>query len=138
MKNPILTLSVAAALSISPAIDAADLTIRVTDIRKPDGAIYLSVFDSPESYADDAALHASRSRVDGESMQITLHDLPPGQYAVRLFHDTNHNGELDRNMLGIPREGYGFSNDAGARGPASFDDAAIGVEDDEVIVVRLR
>jgi uncharacterized protein (DUF2141 family) len=57
---------------------------------------------------------------------------------VRLFHDSNGNGELDRNMLGIPREGYGFSNDAGARGPASFEEAAVSIDGDARIEVPLR
>jgi uncharacterized protein (DUF2141 family) len=39
-------------------------------------------------------------------------DIPPGTYAMVVIHDENMNGKLDTNALGIPREGYGFSNDA--------------------------
>jgi uncharacterized protein (DUF2141 family) len=28
-----------------------------------------------------------------------------------LYNDENMNGKLDTNWLGIPKEGYGFSND---------------------------
>jgi uncharacterized protein (DUF2141 family) len=38
-------------------------------------------------------------------------DIPPGTYALAVIHDENMNGKLDTNWLGVPREGYGFSND---------------------------
>lgn len=43
------------------------------------------------------------------SMRIEIPDLPEGTYAVSCFHDVNNNGVLDKNMLGIPTEPYGFS-----------------------------
>ena len=41
-------------------------------------------------------------------------DIPPGTYALAIIHDENMNGKLDTNWLGIPTEGYGFSNDVKA------------------------
>lgn len=41
-------------------------------------------------------------------------DIPPGTYAMAVVHDENMNGKLDTNWLGIPTEGYGFSNNAKA------------------------
>jgi len=38
-------------------------------------------------------------------------DIPPGTYALVVIHDENMNGKLDTNWVGIPKEGYGFSND---------------------------
>jgi uncharacterized protein (DUF2141 family) len=38
-------------------------------------------------------------------------DIPPGTYAITVIHDENMDGKLDTNWLGIPKEGYGFSND---------------------------
>ena len=52
-------------------------------------------------------------------------DIPPGTYALAVVHDENMNGKLDTHLPGIPREGYGFSNDASALlGPPSFYDAS--------------
>ena len=51
-------------------------------------------------------------------------DIPPGTYALAVVHDENMNGKLDTSWLGIPKEGYGFSNDVKAvRGAPSFSDA---------------
>ena len=62
---------------------------------------------------------------------IALGDLAPGRYALFAMHDANGNGDLDRNLLGIPTESYGFSNGAaGTVGPPSFDAAAVQVGGD--------
>ncbi|MDX5950255.1 DUF2141 domain-containing protein, partial [Azospirillum brasilense] len=51
-----------------------------------------------------------------------------GTYAVQSFHDENQNLELDRNFLGLPKEGVGFSNDAPMRfGPPRYADATLTV-----------
>jgi uncharacterized protein (DUF2141 family) len=62
---------------------------------------------------------------DGETV-VTIEGVPPGTWAVLAYQDENANGELDRNLIGIPSENYGFSRDARGRfGPPSFDDAAM-------------
>lgn len=59
---------------------------------------------------------------------VLLGDLAPGRYALFAMHDANGNGDLDRNLIGIPTEDYGFSNGAkGVVGPPSFAAAAITV-----------
>jgi len=130
-----------ATLTLLTAIPASsnDLTISITGLSEPTGMVHWALFDTATAFdGKGSPVMAARSRVTGDALTTTVHDLPDGRYAVRLFHDSNGNGELDRNMLGIPREGYGFSNDAGARGPASFDEAAINVDGDARIEVRVR
>jgi uncharacterized protein (DUF2141 family) len=52
--------------------------------------------------------------------------IPPGTYALAVIHDENRNGKLDTNWLGIPTEGYGFSNEAKALlGAPSFSAAKV-------------
>jgi uncharacterized protein (DUF2141 family) len=65
---------------------------------------------------------------------ITVRDVPAGSWAVLAYQDENENGELDRNLIGIPSENYGFSRDArGKFGPPSFEDAVIAVRDDPTV-----
>jgi uncharacterized protein (DUF2141 family) len=55
-----------------------------------------------------------------------------------MYHDENGNGQLDKNMMGIPRERVGFSRDArGRMGPPSFADAAIDLQQDTALLVTL-
>lgn len=52
-------------------------------------------------------------------------DIPRRNYALAVIHDENMDGELATNWLGVPKEGYGFSNDAKAlMGAPSFEDAS--------------
>ena len=76
---------------------------------------------------------------DGETV-ATIRDVPAGTWAVLAYQDENANGELDRNLIGIPSENYGFSRDARGRfGPPSFDDAAMPIRDEAATAtVRLH
>lgn len=53
-------------------------------------------------------------KVRDKQARCDFEDIPPGTYALAVVHDENMNGKLDTNLLGIPKEGYGFSNDAKA------------------------
>lgn len=127
------------ALLLARAATAADLTVTITNISGPGGEVRWAVFDSAEDYKADAnPVLAARSRVDGDRLKVTVHDLPDGRYAIKLYHDANGNGKLDSNRLGIPTEGYGFSNNAGRFGPPPFEKAAVALEDDLQITIRVR
>lgn len=137
MRHAVLALSLSAI--ITQAASAADLTVAVTNLKAPTGELRWVLFDSAESYAaDEDPVLSARNRVDGDRIRLTVHDLPPGRYAVKLFHDENGNGELDSNVVGLPTEGYGFSNNAGRFGPPSFEDAAVMLEEDLQIDIRVR
>jgi len=90
----------------------APLTVTVQNIRNDRGDIRLSVFASAaewpshSSMKDDYVLPAHTGSV------VFKLDLPPGTYAINGFHDENRNKEIDRSALGIPEEGYFFSNNA--------------------------
>ena len=59
-------------------------------------------------------------------------NLPHGEYAISVFHDANGNGELDSNLLRIPKEAYGFSNNArGTLGPPGYEQARFEISESE-------
>lgn len=127
------------ALLLARAATAADLTVTITHIDEPGGEVRWALFDSAEDYKAEAnPVLSARSRVDGDRLRFTVHDLPSGRYAIKLYHDANANGKLDSNRLGIPTEGYGFSNNAGRFGPPPFEKAAVALKDDLQIAIRLR
>ena len=64
-------------------------------------------------------------KVRDTQARCDFEDIPPGTYALVAIHDENMNGKLDTNLLGIPTEGYGFSNDVKALlGAPSFSAAS--------------
>ena len=65
--------------------------------------------------------------------------LAAGRYVIKSFADENGNEKLDTNLVGLPTERYGFSNDAkGRMGPPSFDAAAVKVDADSIVAFRLH
>jgi len=66
--------------------------------------------------------------VTASTASVQFNGVVPGQYAIRLFHDVNGNGQLDTNPFGMPTEPFAFSNNARGRfGPATWADAAFTV-----------
>ena len=104
---------------------AADLDLSVTNLRDGNGRVMIAVFNAAATFLkDDQQVAAAILPANGATVRVVL-DLPPGRYAVSVFHDANRNGKLDTNLVGMPTEGYGFSRDArGTMGPPAFDAAA--------------
>jgi uncharacterized protein (DUF2141 family) len=114
-------------ISILPAVACAgDLTVTIEHIRNDRGSILAALYDSATTFMQQPAARATfKVKAAQGEVQYVFHDLPAGKYALSAFHDENDNGKLDKNFVGYPKEGYGFSNDARAsRGPPGFSQAA--------------
>jgi len=67
-----------------------------------------------------------------------IHGLPAGKYAVAVFQDLDNDNRLNRWLGLLPREPYGFSNNVGKYGPASFNKAAFDLSEDKSISIQLN
>ncbi|MDP9097104.1 MAG: DUF2141 domain-containing protein [Pseudomonadota bacterium] len=98
-------------LGAAPPPDPVSVDIEVVGLRSTAGNIQACVWHGPEHFLAAKAC-AKYGRVvvapAGPTVSLKL-DLQPGEYAVSLFHDANANGKLDKNLLGMPTEGFGFS-----------------------------
>ncbi len=130
-------------LSMIPAtLFAANITFVIEELKYNDGKIQVGIFDKAESFPD------SEKRIKGCLNQGEIRDnlarieceLAPGKYAAAIFHDRNNNGKLDKNFIGIPKEGYGFSNNArGTFGPPDFEEAVFSVGSEDIEMnIRLQ
>ncbi|WEF32349.1 DUF2141 domain-containing protein [Pseudoduganella chitinolytica] len=126
----------ASALAATPA-HAASIEVRVSAVG-PKGKVNVAVCDR-ERFLKECAYSASVAPQPGTTT-VTVPNIPPGTWAVLAYQDENGNGKLDRNLLGIPSESYGFSRDAAGRfGPPTFEQAAIEVgEEPAVAPIRLH
>ena len=122
--------------SVSLPSHAAELALSIEGVRNAEGRIMIAVYDAAAGFRDrKKALARISLRAKKGSLKLTLPDVRPATYAVSVFHDENSDRKLDTNMLGIPTEGYGFSNDArGTMGPPSFEASAVEVRDGRVPV----
>lgn len=97
---------------LATSAQAASLTVNVDDIRSAKGDIRLSLYAAPAEWPDNSTKdHDFVTKAQAGRVVFRL-DVPSGIYAVNGFHDENSNGKFDTNFLGIPEEGYFFSNDA--------------------------
>jgi uncharacterized protein (DUF2141 family) len=104
----------------------AKLTVRIQGLKNDRGQVAVALFASAASFPrSDQAVRGQLARIEGTRAEVSFRSLRPGTYAVAVLHDENQNGKMDFNFLGMPLEGYGFSNDASAPfGPPSFERAA--------------
>jgi uncharacterized protein (DUF2141 family) len=117
-------------LPISASADT--LTVTVNNIKKA-GEIHVAVYDNAKAFEADRGEKGGTAPGITEGMiqmvepgSVTyIYELPPGTYAIGIFHDVNLNNKMDNNFFGVPKEQYGFSNNARALfGPPDFEDAA--------------
>ena len=87
-----------------------NLIIELDNIKKAQGIIWIGIYDSADNYMiKDRAIVEGFDVTQTGSLQMSIPKLSYGTYAIAIFHDINGNGELDRNVIGIPSEPYAFS-----------------------------
>jgi uncharacterized protein (DUF2141 family) len=126
------------AAAVLPA-RAADLTIRVDNVQSSSGQVMVALYDNAAGFLKRPKRVASMPASVGSTL-LVIKDLAPGDYGFALYHDTNGNGKLDSNPMGIPLEPVAFSNDAqGRMGPPAFDAARVSVPaEGSTVSVKLR
>ena len=117
--------------------------VDILGIKNNVGTVACALFDSPDGFPKEFLRYATNIMViqirDAEARCDFL-DIPPGTYALAVSHDENMNGKLDTNWLGIPKEGYGFSNEAKAGfGAPSFAAASFPYDGQDMeLTIRLH
>ncbi len=100
--------AIAAAQSSCPGIH-----VKIPNIKNNTGNIACGIFESPEGFPKKflgSATVVIIKKILDTKAQCNFSDIPPGTYGIAVIHDENMNGKLDTNWIGLPTEGYGFSN----------------------------
>jgi uncharacterized protein (DUF2141 family) len=106
-----ISLTSATMMSQSVAASGNRLTVVIDGLKNTKGNVCLSLFSQAEGFPNRAdratALQcvAAGDLADG----VTFEGLSPGNYAIAVFHDANTDGKLNTGVFGIPKEGFGFS-----------------------------
>ena len=124
---------------------AASVTVKVNNINKK-GEIHLAIYDDADVFENDNGEKGGAAKgiirgmiedVNTGSVTYTF-ELTNDTYAIGIFIDKNYNNKMDRNLFGVPKEQFGFSNNAkGNFGPPSFEDASFTVLGDMKLEINL-
>lgn len=93
------------------------VTVEIVNIKNDKGQVLVSLFESEEGFPNnpDNAVAKQVATISNNKARLTFTGLAKGDYAIVVAHDENKNYKMDYNFIKIPKEGYGFSNDARGR-----------------------
>ena len=120
--------------------NAANLTVIISGLRNDKGDVHIAVYDNPNVFpSSHYMLREVKKRITNRKIEYKFTNLAPGYYALAAYHDENGNDSFDTNFLGLPTEGYAFSNDAQVFfGPPSFLEAQITLRpEDSTIHIKM-
>lgn len=114
--------------------DGSELTITIEN-QKKSGFLFLAIYDDEKAYqeaidgggeelSEDGSIYSEQVYLNTKTVNKLIINIPDGEYAMVFFIDANENKKLDKNFIGIPKEQYGFSNNAmGAFSAPTFEQA---------------
>ena len=118
-----------------------NLVVNISGFPSSDGFAMVALSNSEESYktGENAAIALTKIRLVDQRAQVVFTNLVYGWYGISIYHDENSNGTMDKNAMGIPKEAYGFSNNArGFFGKPDYEDVKFELNSPEKhIVIKL-
>ena len=88
------------------------ISVTIKDIKTPNGQILMGIYKDDVSFDKEIAykkVQAFKTKISNGTLVVEV-KLEPGKYGISLMDDENFNGKMDYNFIGIPKEGFGFSN----------------------------
>jgi uncharacterized protein (DUF2141 family) len=116
-----------------------NLNITIANIKGTDGELVFGLYNNKESFPLLDKQYRLLSTVVKDFTGIfTIKDLPKGEYALAIFHDQNSDNICNTNFLGIPKEGYGFTNNFRPKiSKPAFSDCKIYLNSDTSLTIKL-
>lgn len=136
-------ISVAVALSGKTVAmePTAKLTVVVDRLSSQQGEVCMRIYAAEQGFPQSTAgvVQSGCTKIAGRSATKEFYGLKYGTYAVALFHDEDGNGKLNTNFLGIPREGFGISNNPTLKLSApKFKNASFALKGDVTIKIGMK
>ena len=147
MKSNLSRIFLLSSLVAMLEIQASELIINLSDQKKA-GTLMLAMYNNAEAF-EGSVVKEKRSEIGvfkglelylepKDSTQLST-EIPDGEYAIAFFIDANGNKKLDKNFLGIPKEQFGFSNNAmGTLSAPSFEQAKFRVAGNTIQNIKLK
>ena len=131
----------ASLLAAPLAAQSHTLTVKMTGFKTDQGMAAVALYDKPDNFPikPEKATATLRVPVAKGTAKAEFKNLPPGTYAISVYHDVNNNNKMDANFIGVPKEQTGASNNAkGKMGPPAFKDAKFALTGDQPVTITMN
>jgi uncharacterized protein (DUF2141 family) len=139
MKNSLFLLAALIPLSV---FSQSGIVAEIANLRSDKGVCQVCLFNNKEAFnGNGSPVQCFQAAVRNKKAMVYFQNIVPGKYAILVFHDANQNRKLDKNFLGIPKEGYGASrNDLPFASAPGFEDNSFEVKPQATtrLSIRLR
>jgi uncharacterized protein (DUF2141 family) len=127
-------------LSVNSETKGLKLTLHITNIQEISGRLQVGIYNNKSDFPKEGKeFKRVYIKVDGKEVKFTVQDMPPGDYAIAIYHDANTDGQCNSNFLGVPTECYGFSNNVKPFLSApSFNATKFSLTTDRLLTIRLQ
>lgn len=135
----IVVVAIGVLLSGNGRAEPPTITAHVTNVRGSKGSVICPQFSSGDGFPAKNFTATANAPIVDAAATCRFPGVAAGTYAVAVFHDENGNGKLDRNFIGIPKEGVGSSNNRRhAMGPPRWDESKLAVSGSITVEITLR
>jgi uncharacterized protein (DUF2141 family) len=117
-------------------------TVIISNLENVKGTLYIGWYNQPATFRiNEKAIYREKIIVNSQKeLSVVFKNIPKGKYAIAVFLDENDNYKLDKNLFGIPKEKYGFSNNVlPAMRPATFAESVFELnQKDTITTIKLK
>ncbi|MCP4176305.1 MAG: DUF2141 domain-containing protein [bacterium] len=140
MKTSIISIIVTIFIASTAFAQSGKITVYISGIKKTKGQLVIGLYNNKNTFPKlNKAYKSVFLNVNRDNIKYIFSDVPNGDYAIAVFHDKNSDGKLDRDLLGIPEEGYGFSNNVlGTDRPPHFDKAKFKLDGSYTSKIKMK
>lgn len=135
-----ILLSALSLLLFFAAAAQGKVAVQVSNFENNKGVAIVCLHNNAKAFSGkDEPLACQRVTVANKSATVVFEAVPEGDYAVSVVHDENSNQKFDTNFLGIPKEGYGASqNKLPFAAAPRFDDNKFNVKNNATTSVHIK
>lgn len=127
-------------LSFPVFVQGGEVLVKINGLGSDKGKLSLGLFKKENFPETGKEFRGANISADSANLKYEFEEVPPGKYAVSLFHDKNSDGKLNKTIFGIPKEGYGFSSNAynWYGGVPEFKEASFTVKEEEKVKLSIN
>lgn len=142
MKTIYLSLISFVLLSFTPDTDKSVITVEIDNIKTTTGQVIISAYTSEKEYTDNPKYfyRFDKKNMQNGKLKCVIKDLQPGKYTFTLLDDSNKNDKMDYNFVGLPKEGYGFSNNLkpSIKGAPNYNDCLVNISNSALLKMSMQ